>query len=52
MKNQARAWCEHLRPDATRRACPYRKLNPDILVVQSAQNWYRQNLADGLYGAD
>ena len=21
---------------------PYRKLNPDVLVVQSAQNWHRQ----------
>jgi len=22
--------------------CPCRKLNPDVLVVQSAQNWHRQ----------
>ena len=28
--------------------CPYRKLNPDVLVMQSAQDWHRQNTADRL----
>jgi hypothetical protein len=32
-------------------ACPCRKLNPDILVVQSAQDWQGQNATDGLDGA-
>ena len=31
--------------------CPYRKLDPDISVMQSAQDWHRQNTADDLYGA-
>ena len=30
--------------------CPCRKLNPDILVVQSAQDWHGQNAADGRDG--
>ncbi len=33
---------------ATRHSCPYRKLNPDVLVVQSAQNWHRQYATEGL----
>ena len=28
--------------------CPCRKLNPDVWVMQSAQDWHRQNTADGL----
>jgi choline dehydrogenase len=28
--------------------CPCRKLDPDVLVVQSAQEWHGQNTADGL----
>ena len=28
--------------------CPYQKLNPDVLVMQSTQDWRRQNTADGL----
>ena len=31
--------------------CPCRKLNPDILVVQSAQDWLGQNATDRLDGA-
>ena len=31
--------------------CPCRKLNPDILVVQSAQDWQGQNATDGVDGA-
>jgi SAM-dependent methyltransferase len=31
--------------------CPCRKLNPDISVVQGAQDWHRQNAADSLYRA-
>ena len=31
--------------------CPCRKLNPDILMVQSAQDWQGQNATDGLDGA-
>ena len=30
--------------------CPCRKLNPHILMVQSAQDWQRQNAAHGLDG--
>ena len=30
------------------RSCPYRKLNPDVLVMQSAQDWHQQSSADGL----
>ncbi len=26
--------------------CPYRKLNPDVLVMQSAENWHRHYTAD------
>ena len=32
------------------RGCPCRKLNSDVLVMQSAQDWHRQNTADGLTG--
>ena len=28
--------------------CPCQKLDPDVLVVHSAQDWHRQNTADGL----
>lgn len=38
-------------PMRVRSTCPCRKLNPDILVMQAAQDWYGQNAADGLYGA-
>ena len=31
--------------------CPYRKLNPDVLVVQSAQNWHRQYSTEWLNSA-
>ena len=31
--------------------CPCRKLHPDVLVMQSAQDWHRQNTADRLDGA-
>jgi hypothetical protein len=31
--------------------CPYRKLDPDVLVMQAAQDWHRQNTADGLFRA-
>ena len=32
---------ENLNPNvAVMKPCPYRKLNPDVLVVQSAQNWH------------
>ncbi len=27
--------------------CPCRKLNPDLLAMQSVQDWRRQNTADG-----
>ena len=30
---------------------PCRKLDPEVLVVQSAQDWHGQNTADGLDGA-
>jgi hypothetical protein len=36
---------------ARRRGCPCRKLDPDVLVVQSAQDGHGQNTADGLDGA-
>jgi hypothetical protein len=29
-------------------ACPCQKLDPDVLVVQSAQDLHGQNTADGL----
>jgi hypothetical protein len=29
-------------------ACPYRKLNPDVLLMQSAENWDRDYTADRL----
>ena len=29
-------------------SCPCRKLDPDVLVVQSAEDWHGQNAADGL----
>jgi hypothetical protein len=31
--------------------CPCRKLNPNILMVQSAKNWFRQNASDDLNSA-
>jgi hypothetical protein len=31
--------------------CPYRKLNPDVLVVQSAQNWHWQHATEWLNSA-
>jgi len=31
--------------------CPYRKLNPDVSVVQSAQNWHSQYATAWLDGA-
>ena len=31
--------------------CPYRKLNPDVSVVQSAQNWRSQYATAWLDGA-
>ena len=31
--------------------CPYRKLDPDVLVVQSAENWHRYDAAEWLDGA-
>ena len=31
--------------------CPCRKLNPNILMMQSAENWHRKNAPDGLNGA-
>ena len=36
---------------AVKIGCPYRKLDPDVLVVQSAQDWHGQNTTDGLDGA-
>jgi hypothetical protein len=31
-------------------ACPYRKSNPDVLMVQSGQDRQAENLANGLAG--
>ena len=35
-------------PIAARAGCPCRKSNPDILMVQSAENWCRENAPNGL----
>jgi hypothetical protein len=32
-------------------ACPCRKLNPTILMVQSTENWRRTNGSNELFGA-
>ena len=32
-------------------ACPYRKSNPHVLMMEAAKEWNGLNVADGLYGA-
>ena len=32
-------------------ACPYRQLNPDVMVVQSSEDRQRKNVADRLDGS-
>ena len=38
-------------PMVTRTACAYRKLNPGILVMQSAQDWATKNVPGAIDGA-
>jgi hypothetical protein len=50
-RKKANALAEKIAESYKKMGCPCRKLNPDVLVVQSAQDWHRQYATEWLDGA-